>query len=222
MRKALDMARRIGASHAAMFALQSTGLTLTAAGRHDETADIQAAALEQARRLKARRYEAIILAVCAEGALVAGRRAEALSLVRAGLEASQETSPGFAGPVLFGLLALAEPSRSNQEAALSDGEALLEKGTVGHNHFWFRRYAIEWALRAGDWESAERHAGALLERTEHEPLPYARFIARRGRLLARVVSGAASENDTRELSELRSSAAAIGFRMDALGEAWVL
>ena len=73
MRRALETARRIGNSHAEMFALQSTGLCLTAAGRHDETADIQAAALEQARRLKARRYEAIILAVCAERALVAGR-----------------------------------------------------------------------------------------------------------------------------------------------------
>ncbi len=62
MRRALDMARRIGDGHAEMFALQSSGLCLTVAGRYDEAVDIQAAALEQARRLKARRYEAIILA----------------------------------------------------------------------------------------------------------------------------------------------------------------
>src|SRR5208282_4709523 len=135
MQQALKTARRIGNSHAEMFALQSTGLCLTAAGRHDETAEIQAEALEQARRLKARRYEAIILALCAERALVAGRAAEALSLVRSGLEASDETSPGFAGPILFGLLALAEPSSPAQEAALSAGESLLAKGAVGHNHF---------------------------------------------------------------------------------------
>ena len=97
IRKALEMARRIGDSHAEMFALQSSGLCLTVAGRHDETVDIQAAALEQARRLKARRYEAIILAVCGEQAIAAGRPAEALSLVRSGLEASQETSSWFRG-----------------------------------------------------------------------------------------------------------------------------
>ncbi len=219
IRKALEMARRIGDSHAEMFALQSSGLCLTVAGRHDETVDIQAAALEQARRLKARRYEAIILAVCGEQAIAAGRPAEALSLVQSGLEASQETSPGFVGPILLGLLALVEPSRSAQEAALSEGETLLEKGAVGHNHFWFRRYAIEWALCSGDWESAERHAEALLKRTAPEPLPYSRYVARRGQLLARIARGVASDNDTSELSELRSSAAAAGLRMDALGEA---
>ena len=53
-RSALEAARRIGNSHAEMFALQSTGLCLTAAGRHNETVEIQAEALEHARRLKAR------------------------------------------------------------------------------------------------------------------------------------------------------------------------
>jgi class 3 adenylate cyclase/tetratricopeptide (TPR) repeat protein len=219
MRRGLETARRIGNSHAEMFALQSTGLCLTAAGRHDETVEIQAEALEQARRLKARRYEAIILAVCAEQALVAGQRAEALSLVRAGLEASEETSPGFVGPILFGLLAIVEPSPAGQEAAISAGESLLAKGAVGHNHFWFRRYAIERALCAGDWDGADRHAAALIERTAPEPLSYSRYLIRREQLLARVGRGAAGENDARELSELRFSAAAAGLRMDALGEA---
>jgi class 3 adenylate cyclase/tetratricopeptide (TPR) repeat protein len=219
MRRALETARRIGNSHAEMFALQSTGLCLTAAGRHGETVDIEAAALEQARRLKARRYEAIILAVCAERALVAGQRAEALSLARAGLEASEETSPGFVGPILFGLLAIVEPSPAGQEAAISAGESLLAKGAVGHNHFWFRRYAIERALCGRDWDAADRHAEALLKRTEPEPLSYSSYLIRRGQLLARMGRGGASESDSRELSELCSSAAAVGLRTDALGEA---
>jgi tetratricopeptide (TPR) repeat protein len=219
MRRALEAARRIGNSHAEMFALQSTGLCLTGAGRHNETTEIQAEALEQARKLKARRYEAIILAVCAEGALVAGRAAEALSLARSGLEASDETSPGFVGPILFGLLAILERDPAAQETALAAGESLLAKGAVGHNHFWFRRYAIERALCAGDWDAADRHAEALLKRTAPEPLFYSSYLVRRGQLLARMGRGAASESDSRELYELRSSAAAAGLRLDALGEA---
>jgi tetratricopeptide (TPR) repeat protein len=219
MRRALEAARRIGNSHAEMFALQSTGLCLTGAGRHNETTEIQAEALEQARKLKARRYEAIILAVCAEGALVAGRAAEALSLARSGLEASDETSPGFVGPILFGLLAILERGPAAQETALAAGESLLAKGAVGHNHFWFRRYAIERALFAGDWDAADRHAEALLKRTALEPLSYSSYLARRGQLLARMGRGAASESDSRELYELRSSAAATGLRLDALSEA---
>ena len=219
IRKALEMARRIGDSHAEMFALQSSGLCLTVAGRHDETVDIQAAAIEQARRLKARRYEAIILAVCGEQALVAGRPAEALSLVRSGLEASQETSPGSWAPSLWPVgPSGAEPFRS-EKPRFPMGRPCRESAPSADNHFWFRRYAIKWALCSGDWESAERHAEALLKRTAPEPLPYSRYVARRGQLLARIARGVASDNDTSELSELRSSAAAAGLRMDALGEA---
>lgn len=43
---------RIGNRHAEMFATQSMGLCLTAAGRYDEADDYQAEALEQARRSK--------------------------------------------------------------------------------------------------------------------------------------------------------------------------
>jgi tetratricopeptide (TPR) repeat protein len=219
MRRALETARRIGNSHAEMFALQSIGLCLTAAGRHLEAAEIQAAALDQACRLKARRYEAIILALCAERALVEGRAAEALSLVRAALESSEATSPGFVGPIVFGLMALAEQSPEAQKAALAAGESLLAKGAVGHNHFWFRRYAIEWALRAEDWDAAEGHADALLTRMAPEPLPYPSAIARRGQLLASLGRGAAGEEDKVELSALRSSASAVGLRIEALAEA---
>jgi class 3 adenylate cyclase/tetratricopeptide (TPR) repeat protein len=215
---ALEAARRIGAQHAEMFAIQSTGLCLTAAGRYGEAAPIQPVALDLARRLKARRYQAVIFAICAELALAAGRIDEARSLLREGLAASEETSPGFAGPILLGLSALAEPAPEAQEEAISAGEALLAKGAVGHNHFGFRRYAIEHALRARDWDAAERHAEALLLRMAPEPLPYATFVARRGQLLARIGRGAAGESEAVELRELRASAAATGLRMDAWDE----
>jgi hypothetical protein len=64
----------------------------------------------------------------AKRALVVGRAAEALSLVRSGFEASKETSPGFVGPILFGLMALVEPSPGVQQTALCAGESLLDRG----------------------------------------------------------------------------------------------
>jgi class 3 adenylate cyclase/tetratricopeptide (TPR) repeat protein len=219
MRLALENARRIGDSHAEMLALHSIGYCLTLMGRYDEASEIQPAALERVRSLKARRFEAVILAECAELALSEGRQAEALALLREGLAASKETSLAFVGPMLFGLSALTEPTLEAQEAALEAGESLLAKGAVGHNHFWFRRYAIEHALRILDWDAAERHAKALLVRMVPEPVPYATYVARRGQLLARIGRGVASEGDAAELSELRLSAAAVGLRIDALGEA---
>ena len=162
MRMALETAVRIGNRHAEMFATQSMGLCLTAAGRYAEAEDFQIKALEQARILKARRYEAVILAHSAEVALSKGQRANALALARTGREISEETGPGFAGPILFGLLSLLEDKREDQKAALTAGEALLEQGSVGHNHFWFRRYAVERALLFEDWNEVDRQADALI------------------------------------------------------------
>jgi ATP/maltotriose-dependent transcriptional regulator MalT len=184
MRTACQAAVRIGNRHAEMFATQSMGLCLTAAGRYAEAEEFQIKALEQARALNARRYEAVILAHCAEVTLSKGRKADALALARAGRDISEEAGPGFAGPILFGLLSLLEDKRGDQEAALAAGEALLAQGSVGHNHFWFRRYAIERAIMLKDWNEVHRQADSLLRRMAAEPLAYASLIADRARGIA--------------------------------------
>ena len=219
MRIAREAAIRIGNRHAEMFATQSMGLCLTAAGRYADAADIQAKALEQARALKARRYEAITLAHSAEVALSKGLRTEALALARKGLNISEETGPGFAGPILHGLLALVEDKRKDQEAALAAGETLLGQGSVGHNHFWFRRYAIERALLFEDWNEVERQADALLARMSTEPLAYASFVAERARYLVRRGLGISTDLDEEKLGLLSAAAAETGLRIDALSSA---
>ena len=60
--------RRIGDSHAAMYALHNIGNCLTLAGRYGEASEVQPATLERVRSLKARRFEAGILWGCAEPA----------------------------------------------------------------------------------------------------------------------------------------------------------
>ena len=139
--------------------------------------------------------------------------------MREGLAASEETSPRFVGPILYGLLGLIETERSEREAALAAGEALLARGAGGHNHFWFRRYAIEAALQAEEWNEAEAHADALARRTAAEPLPYSDVIIERGRILARMGRGTARDEDVAALAALRAKAAAADFRIDALGDA---
>ncbi len=142
-----------------------------------------------------------------------------LALARKGQEISKETGPGFAGPILYGLLALVEDKRKDQEAALAAGEALLGQGSVGHNHFWFRRYAIERALLLEDLNEATRQADALLARMSAEPLAYASVVAERGRYLVRRGLGEATEMDEDKHRLLRATAAEAGWRIDALGSA---
>ena len=138
-------------------------------------------------------------------------------LWRAGRDISDATGPGFVGPLILGLLALAEDTREEREAALAAGEALLGKGAVGHNHFWFRRCAIESALLLEDWDEAERQAEILLRRMAEEPLPYASCLATRARVLARRGRGDATDADEKELEQTQAIAAAAGVRFDALG-----
>jgi hypothetical protein len=199
--------------------MQSQALCMTAASRYGEAAPLQAAALERARALNARRYEAVILAQSAEVALCQGRRDEALELARAGQKVSEEAGPGFAGPIVLGLLGLMEESCEAKKAALAAGEALLAKGAVGHNHFFFRRYAIEGALLAKDWSEVDRQADILLARMKAEPLAYSTRIAERGRLLARRGRGEASKADEEKLSRLLAEAAKDDMRIEAMGEA---
>jgi class 3 adenylate cyclase len=217
MRMAREAAIRIGNRHAEMFATHSLGMCLIAAGRYDEADNVQSEALAQARTLKARRYEAAILGDSAELALSKALRAEALALARKGREISEETGPGFVGPILYGLLALVEDKRQDQEQALAAGEALLARGSVGHNYFWFRRYAIERALLLEDWNEVDRQADALLLRMADEPLTYASHVAERGRQLARRGRGKATEIDDERVRLLTAAAAGADMRIDALG-----
>ena len=217
MRKGLDIAGRIGNRHGQMFANQSLGFCLTAAGRYSEAREFATKALEQARALNARRYEAVILGMCAEVALSEGLRGEALSLARAGRDISDATGPGFAGPLILGLLAVAEDTREERMAALAVGEAQLAKGAVGHNHFWFRRCAIESALLLEDWDEAERQADALLLRMADEPLAYSSCLAARAHGLARRGRGDATDTDEKTLEQALTFAAAADLRLDALG-----
>ena len=119
--------------------------------------------------------------------------------MREGLAASEETNPAFAGSFLYGLLGLIETERSAREAALAAGEALLVQGSGGHNHMGFRRYAIEAALQAKEWDAAEVHADALARRTAAEPLPLSDLIVERGRILARMGRGTARDEEVGKL-----------------------
>jgi ATP/maltotriose-dependent transcriptional regulator MalT len=217
MRLGLETAVRIGNRHTQMFATQSLGYALTLAGRYSNAAEFQVHGLEQARAVNARRYEAVILVQSAEVALSRGQKGEALAMARAARRIAEETGPGFIGPAVYGLIGLAGEAREEREAALAAGDALLEKGAVGHNHFWFRRFAIERALLDENWNEAERHGGALLKRTAIEPLAYAFCVATRARVLARRGRGDATEADEKELKQALAIAAAADMRFDALG-----
>jgi hypothetical protein len=56
---------------------------------------------------------------------------------------------------------------------------VVKQGCVGHNYFWFRRYAIERALLFEDWNEVDRQADTLLLRMADELLAYVSYVAAR-------------------------------------------
>ena len=110
-----------------------------------------------------------------------------MDLLYRALAISRETGLSFMGPWILGHLAVMTEDPIERQAALTEGEEILRKGAVGHNHLWFFRYAIDAALDSQDWDGAERYSAALEDYTRPEPLPWANFFVRYGRAVGHMV-----------------------------------
>jgi len=105
-----------------------------------------------------------------------------------------------------------DPERS--AAAIVRGEALLRETGLSHNHIWFRFYAIDWALRNGDWAEAERQIGRLAQYTAAEPLPFVDLKIDRARTLIRLARDPEDPKALAELDRLKATAVQYGINLD--------
>lgn len=64
----------------------------------------------------------------------------------------------FMGPFALGMAAKLVADAGERDAFLREGESMLNGPTLGHNHIFFRRHAIEAELAAGRTDEARRHA----------------------------------------------------------------
>jgi class 3 adenylate cyclase/tetratricopeptide (TPR) repeat protein len=169
-----------------------------------------ARALALARQLGARRFEAEALAFRAELHRLAGRRSQSLADLADALAIFRETGMPYLGPMTLGLVALATDDPQERIGALSEAEALLERGAVSHNHLLFRKDAIDACLEARDWDRAEHHAAALETFTRQEPLPWSDFLVARGRALAACGRGQSGARLSAELARLSADGERLG------------
>lgn len=163
--------------------------------------------LDRARHLAvqlgARRFEAQCMNFEGRLLLDQGDRESALRLLRESLELCRAVGAQFCGPMVASALALALDDPRERRECLAEGEALLARGAVGHNHLWFYRDAIEVMLDCGDRGGALRYAAALEAYCSSEPLPWATLFSRRARVLVRPPVE-------------QSSVSAIGLELDSL------
>src|SRR5690606_5007739 len=99
--------------------------------------------------------------------------------------------------------------------ALADGEEWLRSGPHSHNSLYFYRDAIDVCLHTGDLDGVDRYASALDAFMQAEPLPWASFIAARGRILAAHARGARSAEHMTRLRRLLDQARTTGLALAA-------
>jgi tetratricopeptide (TPR) repeat protein len=170
-KKCLAIARKLGSRYLEMNALYTVADALMGCGRMREAVAIISETEQTAREIGARRFLAGLIALRVEAQWQAGQSAEAPAQLGSALDLAKETGIGFVGPYIMAVMAKIAPDSAARRDALAAGEAMLVAGALSHNHFHFRRIAIEVGLEQGDWALALHHAAALEAYCIAEPLP---------------------------------------------------
>jgi class 3 adenylate cyclase/tetratricopeptide (TPR) repeat protein len=207
---AVTLAERVGHHRAEIIAHAAACNVFRTMGGFGRARPHAERALALARQLGAKRFEAVGLHNLAMVAHAEAGRAEGIDLLHHALAISRETGLSFMGPWILGELAATTEDPLERRAALAEGEEILRKGTVGHNHFWFFRYAVDASLSSQDWDGAERYSTALEDYTRPEPLPWADFFVRYGRALAIHGRGSRGQQATCRLEDLVGEAERLG------------
>ncbi len=218
MREMAEHARRLARQahnrRAELIALHSLIITAMEDGRPEVGLPHVDAARAIVAELGAWRFEcenvifgAELQAQIGEAALAAEMAREAVALCRT------HQAMAYMGPVTFGIAAKLSDDPAERDAYLDEGEALLAGPTLGHNHFFFRRYAIEATLAAGLGAPARRHAEALAAFTRSEPMPLTDLIVRRALLMADAADGLLTPQKRAELNEQAAQAERMGFAL---------
>lgn len=210
--EARALATRIGDRFCEMFALQSESYVHWASGRLPEAEAPTHAALDLARKLGARRYEAILLCVLAEVRNAQQRKEEAEAMLQEAYAIGAETGYGFCGPIICSEFALLKGASTEGRGWIERGIEMLATARLAHNDIFFRKAAIDWGIGAGDWGLVHQMCEDLLALTEAEPLPYVEFYVDRARTLQALDRNPDDTQANEMLTRLSTQAAAIDLR----------
>lgn len=203
---ARTMARQAQNRRAELIALHGLMMAAIEAGAAEEGLEHLPMSRQIVAELGAWRFEGENVIFGAQLEAAAGRRQRAVGLAREAIALCRQHSISFVGALALGIAANLTDDPKERDGWLVEGEALLGEHTLGHNHLYFRRNAIDASLAAGRTGEARRHAAALARFAEREPLPLTDLVVRRGLLLADARDGTLSPEGRAELSQLASRA----------------
>ena len=213
LREGLDLATRIGdlRSELLIDLCFCEGYLIQA--EYEDARKCAMRAIDLAKQLGARRFQAECTGILASSMLALGRREEALQLAVQSLQIGRETGMSYCGPVLLSLVARTTEDTKERAATLEEGEALLAAGCVSHSYFNFYMHAIEVSLEHGRWSETRRYASALEHYTATEPLPFTSMLVKRAHALANLGAGIDLDATRASLEQLRTEC----MQMNAFG-----
>jgi tetratricopeptide (TPR) repeat protein len=197
----------VGQKRAELISQHACIVSLLELGRSEEARPFIDRARALVRDLEAWRFEPENLAFLAEVELERDRRDLAHSLVEEALALARKTAMGYWGAALLAVSARFSLDPGARAALTAEAEALLDGKAVSHNHYIARRHFIEMGRELGDPDVMESHAAKLAAFHRGEPMPFADFIVRRGRVLAAALRGAPSAAMATEAETLLDLAA---------------
>jgi DNA-binding SARP family transcriptional activator len=208
--QAAGAARGVGDPRSELIALSVKGSSHLYRAEFPEALACGERAASLARSLGTKRFESEAMVVIGLALHGAGQAARARDALEVAVERSRESTPTYCGAWALASLALACRDEARGRELLEEGEALLERGCVSHNHLEFRMQAAEFLLEARDWDGVVRHAEALAHYTRDEPLPWADVVIARARALA-AARGGARRGHREELRDALAHVQGIGF-----------
>jgi len=211
-RRAAEAAARVGHRRAELNARVAATFALLVLSELDACRAEVARAQALVRHLGAWRFETGCLLYLGRIALTEGRRTEAIEHLRRALDIARDTGLTFHGPQILGALALALDAPDQRHDALTEAEAIIAAGCVGHNQLRFYPTAIDASLELADFDQAERYARALEDFTRAEPLPWADFFIAHGRALAAYGRGRQDETLSEDLGRLYEEGERLGYK----------
>ena len=213
-RLALDMAERVGQPRSEIIALNTK--IFISLDQHDfaQAEEDSHRAAELMEKIGARRFVPLCNHGIALARLSRGDRQGALELLETSLIVARETGITFWGPIVWGVIAITSSDPQRRHDALRQGQALLDRGCVSHNYFWFYRDAIEVSLAMKEWDQADRYATALEQYFREEPMPWPSFLVVRGRALAAIGRGTGTKALLEQIQRLRDEAVRFGMQSE--------
>lgn len=182
--RSAELARKIGQLRPEIVSRLTAGWVLQSMNRQGEARAQIERGLEATAQLGAPRFEPFLQETLVRVLLSEGDRAAARKLAKHMVAKARALSAmHFIGPWLLASAALASEA-SERNDLLAEGEALLEEGCVGHNHFRYPIYAGSCALEDGDIAGLRRCCDMLDNYTREEPTPWSDLYIALGRTAA--------------------------------------